>query len=311
MVGAIDIGGTKIAVGMLDEEGHLLARLECPTESQRGFADGLARIKTMVDQASSAVGAKATGIGIGCTGPVNPFTGHIEKAALLPGWEGADIVGELSRIFEIPVAIENDADAVALAEATWGSGKNKSSMICVTVGTGIGGGIVLDGKLYRGIGETHPELGHQIIDASGPLCYCGVRGCWEVLAAGPAMVEWFKKKAQPDDPCLPELSAKHIFEMARAGHQLACSVVQREAHYLTLGLVNLITLFAPEVIVLAGGVMKGAVLLGDIEAEMRRSLLLVPFEKTELRASSLGLDAGLSGAAQVWYHRFQKSKKLA
>lgn len=308
MVGAIDIGGTKIAVGMLDEQGHLLARFECPTESQRGFRDGLARIKTMLDQASNAVGAKAMGIGIGCTGPVNPFTGHIEKAALLPGWEEADLAGELSRIFKIPVAMENDADAVALAEAAWGSGQNKSSLICVSVGTGIGGGIVLGGKLYRGVGEIHPELGHQIIDASGPLCYCGVRGCWEVLAAGPAMVQWFKEKAEPDDPGLSELSAKHIFEMAQAGHDLARSVVEREAHYLTLGLVNLITLFAPEVIVLAGGVMKSASLLDDIEAEMRRSLLLVPVEKTELRASSLGPDAGLAGAAQVWYHRFQKSR---
>jgi len=177
-------------------------------------------------------------------------------------------------------------------------------MIFVTVGTGIGGGIVINRKLYRGVDGAHPEIGHHAIDASGPLCFCGMHGCWEVLARGPAMAEWVVAKA-PKDYSEEPLTAKRICELARNGDPLACRAVEREGHYLGLGIANLITLFTPEVIILGGNVMRSADLfMEQINSEIRRSCTQVPYEKTEIRLASLGPQSGLIGAAQVWHHRF-------
>lgn len=305
MIGAVDIGGTKIAVGVADEEGRIGARFESRTEAERGFAGALNRIETMLHKAVDKVRGQLLGIGIGCTGPVDPFSGVIGKVDFLPGWEGGNPVEELSRRFQVSVAMENDADAAALAEAGWGAGKGKGSLIYVTIGTGIGGGIILNGQLYRGAAQAHPEIGHHVIDPSGPHCFCGAQGCWEVLAAGPAMVKWLKGQAPPDDLHLAGLTAKKICELAQEGEPWACRAVERETLYLGLGLANLVTLFAPEVIVLGGSVMRSAPLFLDgIRRIIRQNCGLVPFEKTELSLASLGPDTPLIGAARAWHHRF-------
>jgi len=221
----------------------------------------------------------------------------------LPGWKGSNPVNDLAREFGVRVALENDGDAAALGEAAWGAGKGKSRLIYVTVGTGIGGGIILEGRLYRGADKAHPEVGHHVIDASGPQCTCGFRGCWEALATGPALAAWFNAKAQAADPQARALTAKEIFQCARQGHPLACEAVARETYYLGLGLANLINLFVPERIVLGGSIMK-SMRLEDLRKVIAQGCRFVPFEKTELALASLGDDANLIGAAQVWHHRF-------
>jgi glucokinase len=237
---------------------------------------------------------------------VYPFTGAIGDADFLPGWQGSNPVKDLTQAFNVTVALENDADASALGEAGWGTGKGKSRLIYVTVGTGIGGGIILDGQLYRGADMAHPEISHHVIDPSGPLCTCGFRGCWESLATGPAMVEWFKANAAADHRYPADLTAKQICQLAQQGDALARRAVEHEAHYLGLGLANLINLFVPDVIVLGGSVMKSAALFLDgIRKTIRQGCRFVPFEKTELALASLGEDANLIGAARVWHHRFK------
>jgi glucokinase len=214
-------------------------------------------------------------------------------------------VRDLGQAFNVSVAMENDADAAALAEAGWGAGKDKRRLVYVTVGTGIGSGIILDGHVYRGVDYAHPEIGHHVIDPSGPLCSCGFRGCWESLAAGPAMVNWLESNAPSDYPHRENLTAQRICELAREGDELALQAVQREARYLGLGLANLVTLFVPDAIVLGGSVMKSADLFLDgIRRIIRESCRFVPFEKTELTLASLGPNTNLIGAARVWYHRF-------
>lgn len=305
MIGAVDIGGTKIAVGIVDDEGHVLAHRETPTCGDLGYARALDRTADLLHQVLQETRVEIRGIGIGSTGPVDPFTGEIGDVNFLPGWQGRNIVEDLARLFRVKVAMENDADAAALGEAGWGAGKNKRRLIYVTVGTGIGGGIILDGTLYRGVDYAHPELGHHVIDASGPACLCGFHGCWESLAAGPAMVEWVKAEAPSDYAHSENLSAKTICELAQAGDTLAQRAVEREAYYLGLGLANLIVLFTPDAIVLGGSVMKSAHLfLEAIRKIIRQSCRYVPFEKTELALASLGDDANLIGAARVWHHRF-------
>lgn len=305
MIGAVDIGGTKIAVGIVDESGRVLARAERPTAPERGLADGLGRITTMLQETAARAGGKLRGIGVGCTGPVDPLSGMIGDVEFLPGWEGANLAGELSRTFNICAAIENDADAAALGEAAWGAGRGAHRFIYVTVGTGIGGGLVFDGQLYRGVDGAHPEIGHHVIDPSGPACFCGARGCWESLASGPAMVRWMRENGLAGIRDPETFDARSICAAAERGEPLAQATVAREAHYLGLGLANLVTLFVPDVIALGGGLMRSRHLFWEpILETIRATCGLVPSAKVRLVPAALGPDAALIGAARVWLHRY-------
>lgn len=310
MIGAIDIGGTKIAAGMVNDAGKVLSRLETPTREARTYPDGLAHITRMLRESAKIARAEITGIGMGSTGWVYPFTGEFGDVDFFPAWKGCNPVKDLAREFNVRAALENDGDASALGEAAWGAGKGKSRMIYITVGTGIGGGIILDGQLYRGADRAHPEVGHHVMDASGPPCSCGYRGCWEVLATGPAMAAWFRSKAPADGRYKKDLSAKEIFQLAKSGDALAQEAAAREAYYLGLGLANLINLFVPEMIVLGGSIMK-SVCLDDLRKVIAQGCRFVPFEQTELALASLGEDANLIGAARVWHHRFGQSASQA
>ena len=303
MIGAVDIGGTKIAAGIVDDAGKVLVRLETPTEAARAYPDGLKHMIRMLREVAKQANTKLSGIGIGSTGWVYPFTGEFGDVDFLPGWKGCNPVNDLAREFGVRVALENDGDASALGEAAWGAGKGKSRLIYVTVGTGIGGGIILDGQLYRGADRAHPEVGHHVIDAFGPECTCGFRGCWEALATGPAMAAWFNANAQATSRHPETFTAKEIFQLAKQGHLLAQEAVSREALYLGLGLANLINLFVPDRIVMGGSIMK-SMDLEEIRKVIAKGCRFVPFEKTELALASLGEDANLIGAAQVWHHRF-------
>lgn len=312
LIAAVDIGGTKIAVGMVDADGRVLTRQQCPTSGELGYDNALRNIGEMLRATARTANEKISGIGIGSHGPIDPLIGQFGEITDVPfliRWKGRNPVEDLARLFGVKVAIENDADASALGEAGWGAGKNKKRLMYVTVGTGIGTGFIVDGQLYRGVGGSHPEMGHHVIDASGPQCSCGFRGCWESLAAGPAMVEWLKTQAPADYAHRNELTARRICEMATAGDEWAMRAVDREAHYLGLGLANLITLFVPDAMLLGGSVMKSADLFLDgIRKTIRKSCGFVPFEKTELALASLGDDANLIGAARVWYHRFAREE---
>jgi glucokinase len=305
VIGAVDIGGTKIAVGMVDDHGKVLSKTESPTEAASGYGNALARMMDMLRRTAREASVEISGIGIGCTGFVNPGIGAIIDADFLPGWQGSNPAEDLARELKVTAALENDGDASALGEAAWGAGKAKSRLIYVTVGTGIGGGIILDGRLYRGADMAHPEIGHHVIDASGPECTCGYRGCWEVLATGPAMAAWFNTKAAGDNRNAENLNAAQICELARRGDGLAMRAVERETHYLGVGAANLINLFVPDMIVFGGSVMKSADLFLDgMRKLIRQGCRFVPAEKTELAPASLGDDANLIGAARVWHHRF-------
>lgn len=300
LIGAVDIGGTKIAAGAVREDGTIVHRCECPTDPARGFPDAMLRIRRMLHEVIDRCGALA-GIGIGCPGPLDPFTGVLGEIGTLPGWQGGNLVEELETEFGLKIAVENDADAAALAEFNWGAARTSGNFIYITVSTGIGGGIVLDGQLYRGVQGSHPEIGHQIIDNSGPLCYCGARGCWESLASGTAMSSWVQGMTAKASP----MTAADICDRARQGDELAQRAVQREGYYLGLGLANIVTLFAPQVIALGGGVMGSSDLfLNDAGKVVSRLCTQVPAEKTRIILSSLGSETGLLGAAQSWLLRY-------
>lgn len=300
-IGSVDIGGTKIAVGAVREDGTIVKRFECPTEPEMGFQHAMERVVGMLRNLSSS-GVELAGIGIGCPGPLNPFTGVIGDVGTLPGWQGGNLIDAIQAALGLSVAVENDADAAALGEARWGSDAGGGNFMYVTISTGIGGGMLLDGRLYRGVDGAHPEIGHQVLDNSGPQCYCGASGCWESLASGPAMVLWMNGH----HPGAQVTTASEICDAARRGNPLALRCAEREGYYIGLGLANLITLFAPDKIALGGGVMKSSSLFMDAARGVIRQICTqVPSEKTQITLASLGPDVGLLGAAQAWLLRYR------
>jgi glucokinase len=304
IVGGIDIGGTKISVGLVDETGHLFSKRIMPTSAGLGLANAIQRIADALDSMAVGSDVHLDGIGIGCTGPVNPNTGELAVNSFLPGWEGAGLIRGLEQNFHVPVAIENDADAAALAEGQWGSGKDCGSFIYVTISTGIGGGILMNGRLYRGAEGAHPEIGHHLIDPCGPACFCGAHGCWESLASGLALAHWFNEQSK----LLPNgqapagaLDARQISVLAETGEPLACQAMARAGKYIGIGLANLVTLFTPDRIALGGGMINSWCFFEPIvQQTVRQNCGLVPYQRTIIAPAVVGLDVGLLGAAQVW-----------
>jgi hypothetical protein len=224
ITGGVDIGGTKIAVGAIDRAGRLLAREETPTAAARGFTDAMERVAAMLARVRAQLDRPMQGVGIGCTGPVDPVRGTIGNVDFLPGWQGANPVATLAARLQLPVAMENDADAAALAEAAWGAGRGRKTLIGVTVGTGIGAGILLNGAIYRGVDGAHPEIGHHVIDGA---CTCGARGCREALAAArPSRACRYGAPRPPRCPCAPRPARSRPAPWARAGR---CAGVEEVA----------------------------------------------------------------------------------
>lgn len=307
MIGVVDIGGTKVAAGcVFVDPAHgdlvLRGRREEPTRPERGLGDLVRRVAAMLRELSAS--DELAGVAIGSTGPIDRRSGVFGRVDALAGFEGASLSRALRDALGAPdltIVIENDADAAALGEATLGAGVGSSRFLYVTISTGIGGGLVVDGAIYRGAGgEAHPEIGHHLVEPSaGPLCACGARGCWEALASGPAMAAY--ARTLPGAKATTELTAESICDAARAGEDWARAVVDREAFYLGIGLTNAIAMYAPEIIALGGGVMKSAPLLLEKTREgIARNAVLVPFDPSKLVLAKLGGDAALIGAARAF-----------
>ncbi len=300
LIGAVDIGGTKIAVGIVTAQGEVLKHLSFSTNAQEGPHIATHRIAQALAELNGGQTSSLVGVGIGATGPVDPFSGRFGAVEFLTGWQGFDIAGEVGRACGVSAALENDADAYALGEWRWGAGQGANPFMVVTVGTGIGVSLIANARVYRGVDGAHPEIGHHIIDPSGPLCSCGAHGCWEVLASGPAMEEW----AAGQSPNQPRRTGGQLCEAALAGDSAAQAAVHRTAHYLGLGIANLITLYAPQILALSGGIMRSAGLfLPTILATVQNTCAYVPKEKTRILVLESDALAGLRGAAQVWLSR--------
>jgi glucokinase len=296
--GAIDIGGSKIACGIVSDQGRVLARSAFPTAPHeradvkaRQMADTIARLR-------ADVGEPLTGIGVGCTGPVDPVKGTIEDVPFLPGWNGFNLCSALAEHTGVAVTMENDADAATLGEYYFGAGQREGRFVLVTLGTGVGVGMMIDGALYRGANGLHPEIGHMTLSVDGPPCECGKQGCWESYIGGHSMAAWMRE--QPDIPA--DWQVKDAFEAGASGHPQGQCVIQRFSTYLGAGLADLIMILAPDVIALAGGIMGSRALFWD---EMLRvtaqGCTFIPIETTRILPAQLGADTGLVGAACVCF----------
>jgi len=229
------------------------------------------------------------------------------------------IVSWMEDRFKVQACLENDADVAALGEYWMGAGKGVSRLYAITVGTGIGAAFVIDGQVYRGMGGFHPEGGHQVIDPSGPLCYCGAHGCWESLASGSAIArrarEMYAQSSQTEgDSILGKLAqgdieridARMAAEAARQGDPMARQVIEQAARYFSLGVFNLLMLFFPEMIVLSGGVMKSLDLfMPAIQQAVSEAQPYLPAGDVRILPAQLGYYAGLYGAAYAILHKLK------
>jgi glucokinase len=288
----IDIGGTKTTVAAVDASGRVHARASFETRSGRGFPVCLAELAESIRGVLKKTDwslPTLSGIGIGCAGPVNPKRGTIHNPYTLPGWDGADLVTPLRDGFQVPVWLENDADAAALGEFHFGAGRGASPLVMVTLGTGIGGAVLVNGQIYRGANGEHPELGHIPIRPDGPDCYCGTRGCWESLASGPALTAAGKAFGFADS---------HVVFAATSGDARAAAIVQRAVDATATATWTLIHTFLPQRIIFGGGI--GEEHFDVFAAPMHRQIARatqIPKNGVEMVKAKLGNNAGVVGAA--------------
>jgi len=340
----VDLGGTFVRAGLLDARGAQHSNLRLPILADEGPQAGLERIRGVIQAVCSGLGeGRLAAIGIGASGPLDPQKGLIQNPYTLPGWLEVPIVARLQEAFGVPVVLENDADAAALGEYWQGAGQGVDRLSMVTVGTGIGTALLLEGEIYRGLDGAHPEGGHHLLDPAGPQCYCGGRGCWEVLASGSAIARqarllvregaaWkgaARKGAARKGAAwkgaawkgtawkgaasrllelaggdMESIDARLVIQAARQGDSLARQVVDQAASYLALGLVNLVAMLLPQAIVLGGGVMESADLfLPAVHAALQAHSIMQPAGNVSLRLAQLGDRAGLVGAAYAALRR--------
>jgi glucokinase len=286
----IDVGGTNVKWVVLDRtEG--IAEGSFETHAELGPAAVLEHIAAVGREVSAAHGPVARA-GIGLPGPLDLERGRTVFLGNLPGWEDQAVVEPLEAMLGLPVSLINDARAFTLAEHQLGAGRGCETMVGFTIGTGLGGGIVVDGRLLMGMNGTIGEIGHQTILPDGPRCGCGNNGCLEQYAAGPAI-------ARAAGMATPE----EVFEAARAGDAAATGVLERAGAFLGIGIANVVLTVGPERVVVGGGVAAaGDLILEPARRELARRVTVMPLERISVVPAALGTGAGAIGAA-LWSAR--------
>ena len=293
-VAGIDVGGTWVRVGIVDRGGRMLASREAPTSTiaAERRIDALA---AMIEDARNEAGvARLAAIGAGVTGQIEEAGGTIDNPFTLPGWHGLALGSTLRTRFGLPTVVENDVDAAALGEYWRGAGRDQARLYVVCIGTGVGTSLVLDGAVYRGARRLHPEGAHQVVDPSGPPCYCGLRGCLDQLVSGTAI----ERMARMAGGELKDLDGRGVAAAAQRGEPAAAAIMQEVGHWLAVGLVNVTMILAPTRILLGGGVMENFPLFAPtLEAALAKTDTLLPASGLDVAPCALGGAAAVVGAA--------------
>jgi glucokinase len=310
----IDLGGTKIAAAAVDvATGELAGRTVIPTEAHAGpdaVLDRMAQLVDAVCQSAELPREAIGGLGVGVPGMTDLAGGHTLFLPNLPGgWRGVPVATMLTQRTGRSTWLINDARAFTLAEATWGAGRGARTVVGMTLGTGIGGGIALDGRLHLGLDGTAGEVGHQTIDPDGPPCGCGNRGCLEAFASGPALTSLGVRAVLQGmttqigvlvDHDLNRITPETIVRAAEGGDAVAREILDRTGTYLGIGIANLVTILSPERVVIGGGVARlGEWLLAPARDVVRQRCHVTPLNRVQVVRAALGSDAGVVGAA-VW-----------
>ncbi len=305
----VDVGGTKVLGGVVDEDGSVVARARRDTPRQGG-ADLTQAIADVAIELKS--GFNIATVGISAAGFVSSDRKTMLATPNIAGWNGVNLDAELSALIGLPLVIENDANAAAWGEARFGAGMGEDHLMMLTIGTGIGGGIVVDGELYRGAFGIAAEFGHMRVVPEGHLCGCGSRGCFEQYASGNALLrhtreavngspEMARNLLSRGDGTVAGLTGNHITEAAREGDAVALAAFNTTAQWLGAGIASLSVLLDPACVVIGGGVIAaGEILLAPTRAAVERYM---PFAgkhpSPTIIAAKLGNEAGLVGVADL------------
>ncbi len=322
LVIGVDLGGTQLRAAVLRGP-NLLSRVSSLTGRNSSPESIIPRVFAAVDEALEQAGAtlnQVAGIGVAAPGPMDYETGVIFNPPNLPGWERVPLRDLFTERFHIPIFVENDAHTAGLGEYKFGAGRGCSHMVYLTISTGIGGGVIIDGKIVEGSNGTAGELGHMSIDWRGERCNCGNIGCLEYIASGTSIARKANEVLHSDEGIelltfartLLEhssgedlhINARTVALAAEAGVPLARAIIQNAAEALGAGLVNIIHIFNPEMIILGGGVTQmGSMLMEPALRIVQERAMKVPRESVRIVLAQLGANAGLIGAgALIYYH---------
>jgi len=304
----IDLGGTNLRTGLVDRNGKIHHRLSIKTENNADPQTISNQIFYLIDEIIN-VGAglkpappNIIGVGLGSPGLVDKKGETILFSPNLPLWRNIPIKRMVSERFSVPCVLENDANAAAWGEKWVGAGKEADSLVMLTLGTGIGGGIIINNKLWRGVNNVAAEIGHMVIQMDGPKCSCGNYGCIEAYASATSMVRRFKESLKSGVPSslkdAGEITAKMINDAAFQGDKASLDIIKETGHYLGVALVNIMHVLNPEVIVLTGGMIgSGDLLMNPIKQVIKEKAFEASAKETKIVFSQLGNDAGIIGAA--------------
>ena len=303
---AADLGGTHLRAATVDQSGQILFRLKQktpPAERPEEIVQALVDAMHQCERESSP--EKIRSLSIVVPGLVNVKAGLVVKAPNLPCLDGFQLTAALTEQLKKPAILENDANAAAVGEMWQGAARGRRSLVCVTLGTGVGGGIILDGKLWRGANDSAAEIGHMCVEPFGDVaCGCGSRGCLEVYASATAIVR-MAREARPRYPNSPlnsivDLTSEKVFLAGKQGDEPAREVFHRVGAYLGIGLANLINILNPETIVIGGGVANGWELFEkDMRHQVGEHAFPLPAAEVKIVPAECGDDAGLLGAARL------------
>jgi glucokinase len=303
-----DLGGTHLRVATVDRNGKIYYRHMQPTpkaEKPNEIVQALIEAAHEAERQTAALGGVVTAVALAVPGTVNVAEGVVVKAPNVPCLEGFRLAAALESELDWPVILENDANAAAMGEMWLGAGRGHRTLICVTLGTGVGGGIILDGKLWRGADGSAAEIGHIGVDPfAGVACMCGSHGCLEVYASATAIVR-MTREARPRYPNsilhnTEDLTSQKIYQAGHQGDELAIEVFRRMGVYLGIGLASLINVLNPEIVVIGGGLSNGWDLFEkDMHQQVIERAFPIPARRVKIVRAECGDDAGLLGAARL------------
>lgn len=305
----IDLGGTFVKCGIVSSTGELILKDKIPTGARRPYAEIAADMAELVLSLAQKTGVRLEAAGIGSPGTVDSANGVVVYSNNIK-WENVPLAGEMKKLLNMSVYTTNDANAAALGESYMGAGKNYKSSVLVTLGTGVGGGVVLNGELYEGFRSAGAEIGHILIKANGERCTCGRRGCFEAYASATALIKQTKSAMKKDANSvmwklcggnIENVDGKTAFDGARAGDKTAVNTVNCYVGYLAAGLTDVCNLLRPEAILIGGGISaEGDTLLKPLK-ELVYSKIFggMRYAPVEILAASLGNDAGVYGSARL------------
>jgi glucokinase len=307
----IDLGGTDIKFGLVDGQGRLHHKAKFPTHAHLGF-EGV--IKRVAEFAREVIGThEVRGVGMGVPGPMSSKLGIVYEAPNLPGWENVPVRATLEEMLGLPVALHNDANAAAYGEFWAGAGRGCSNMVLFSLGTGVGGGLIIDGKLHTGPDDTAGELGHMPIDYNGPVCNCGSRGCLETYASATAIRRIVREalasgvqtslRIPPGEE--ETFGARLVYEAACEGDAFARQVLYDVGKALGIAAAAIINILNPERIIYSGAMIgAGEFIFGPLRDFARARSFRRPGERAEILVAQLGPDAGMIGAAGLAFQAF-------